>query len=179
MEPVFSPELWGDQLVDSHIWNPTGTGLPAGIVTELANSLTGDFTAIGWYNNLTTENLPCNIWDVGVALARFKEVGSSYVLEIDVVSSQVDFPVTWDGTTWECFFIIRDGLNLRIYEGTTLIGSTVLLGDLDLGTNVRCISTTCTVGELKVLPRVLTEADMSFYYNNVLNSKGDVVLPNF
>lgn len=180
MEFVFSPEIWVEDLIDPHIWEDTGTEVAAAIITEASSSIDGDYTAVGWYNNLTAGNLPCIMWDIGPVIFQFIDSGSTREIQYDnTFESTQTVSIDWDGTAWECFFIQRDGTTYRVYEGTTLVGTWVDNAAQDLGTEVRCISTTCTVFDLKIVPRVMTEADMAFYYNNVLNNKGDVVLPNF
>ena len=177
----FWPDLWEKDTIVSHTWFIDDSEPPGGYAltdTLVGGNLDGDFTIIGWYNNLLDADLPCILWDIGNLSIRIHS-GASRILRIDTDNNINSYFIDWNGTSWGCFIIVRELTTWRIYEGSTLLGTFEETPSQDFGNAVNCISKPIDAYDLRIIPRATTAEDLAFYFDNVSNFQGDAVLPNF
>jgi len=145
-----------------------------GVSDTLVADLDGDFTIMGWFNNMPT--LTAGLWNVGVLDI---DIVAGYVLEIDDgVNPVMQVNLGFSGTSWAHIAIIREGLTLRVYENKILLESFDLNSIENYGTACQCISTAQgSAFDMVILPRKL-DTEIEYYYDNVIRG-GDEVLPDF
>ncbi|GAG43161.1 unnamed protein product, partial [marine sediment metagenome] len=146
-----------------------------GASDTLPDSLDGDSTIMGWFNNMPT--LPITLWTIGTLNIQ---IIAGYILRItDGVNPAMEVALNdYSGTSWAHIAVVRDGLTIRAYENKVLIDSWDLDSIEDYGTACRCINVAeGSAFDFMVLPRSLN-AEIEYYYDNVLRG-GDEVLPDF
>lgn len=134
----------------------------------------GDFTIMGWFNNMPT--LPITLWTIGTLNIQ---ILAGYTLRVsDGINPGMEVALGFNGTEWAHIAVVRDGLVVRILENKALLASFDLDSIEDYGTACRLINVAQgSFFDAMVLPRALN-AEIEYYYDNVLRG-GDEVLPDF
>jgi hypothetical protein len=145
-----------------------------GASDTLPARLDGDYTIMGWFNNMPT--VPVTLWTIGDLRIR---ITPGYGLTIsDDSGPGRHASLGFNGTAWTHIAVVRDGLTLRAYENKVLLNSWDLDSIEDYGTACRLIAVAQgSFFDAMVLPRALN-AEITYYYDNVLRG-GDEVLPDF
>ena len=145
-----------------------------GISDTLPENLAGDFTLMGWFNNMPT--IPVGIWNIGTFAVSIE---AGYILEIDDgINPVINVALSYNGLKWAHITIVRSGLEIKVYENKILLGVFNLNTIEDYGVSCSCISIAQGSGfDVIVLPRSL-DSEIGYYYDNVLRGGGEV-LPDF
>lgn len=175
---LIETEVWGRDLIETHVW-ATGAGGIYAVVDTLPSALNGDFTLIGWYKDVQESDLPMRLWDIGAFQLELSGSVGSITVEVADSNGSDSAIVDWGLSSWANFIVIRSGTTITVkYNGEDVI-EYVSSPLEDYGTTVQAITDTCYVFDLKVLPRAITDDDVTYYRDNILNHGGDAVLPNF
>ena len=75
--------------------------------------------------------------------------------------------------------VTRTGDIIKMYVRGELVGQFTSSSVLNYGKIVYAIDKSCKCFDLKILPRAMSQEDILYYINNVLNNNGKEVLPTF
>lgn len=175
---LIETEVWVRDLIETHVWVAGAQGNYA-ISDTLPSSLDGDFTLIGWYKDVQESSLPMRVWDLGQFQLELSGSAGSITVEVQDSNGSDSAVIDWNLTDWLNLIVIRSGTTITVkHDGDDII--TYVSSPLeDYGTLLQAITDQCYVFDLKVLPRAISDDDVTYYRDNVLNHGGDAVLPNF
>lgn len=142
------------------------------VPTSSSLQLTGDFSICFWVNSKIPLNGDGNIHDVLVfrtgtnkLLFRIENAGGWDLLYNTTVGSFPPLSFTKYTDSWVCVCIVKTGVNLNIYENSTLVSSVSNFGNLSTG------DFTFTVGGFSAVQSFIGLVDELRIYNRVLNSQ--------
>ena len=159
----------------------SGGGGGGAINGEMNESLDGDFTLVGWYNSLSTAELPFVAWDIGSLAVTIEDNGGTHQLKInDGVNTPIAVDLTADGSAWFNIIIVRSGTSILVYEDNTLIHTETGWSVVDYSTLISAISSSVVeFFDLRVLNLALSVDDIDYYYDDVINNGGETTLPRW
>ena len=180
---------WPTLLPDGSIYAPDLAHIQGGylmaaggtVIGTLPESLGGDFTLIGWYNQINTSELPFICWDVGALSVAKVDNGGTHQLQIsDGTNPTINVDLTADGSSWFEVIVVRSGTSILVYEGKTLIHTATGWSVIDYGTALAAISGfNVQVYDLRVLNLALVAADIVYYYDDVIEKSGSETQPRW
>ena len=173
---LIQSEVWKLDLIETHVWLSVSESY--GVVTELTAGLDGDFTLIGWFTGIDYFEFPFKLWDIGSLEVRL-DYNSDYELVVTDANGSDSDVMAWDESGWNSLVIVRDGSDILVYFNSKLAFTYASGSVLDYGDQLRMLSATCSVFDLRVVPRAQSADDITYYYNNVIENQGDAVLPDF
>jgi hypothetical protein len=175
---ISGPDTFKSGLIEPHIWDDSSR---IGGVTD--DELDGDFTLIGWYKTFQTAVLPVRLWnlgtgfivdvidDTGVHKLRVKDGSSG-------ISPDIEQALTTTGVDWTCIIVRRKDTVLSIFEGKTKLSDTTI-SVVNYGAVIRAVNKAIKCADLRVLRLAATDADIVYYYDDVIEREGKETLPRW
>jgi len=102
---------------------------------------------------------------------------ASNVLQItDGINPQINVQLSGDISSWRNIVVVRNGLFIKVYENKVLMG-TYNLNTVENYQTQFTQKGSKSIFDTVVLPRAVSEDEITYYYDNVLKG-GDEVLPD-
>jgi PKD repeat protein len=170
--------------VTSRITGPDGLDLSAmsfaagssGLADTLPAAVDGDCTALVWYKDAPLASLPVTLWLIGAAFVTIQNVAGQRTLRLTYGVTVLDVPLNGNGLTWTLITIMREGLNLKVYENDSLLHTAAMPSVINLGLMVnQCGAGGYSIFEPCLLPRAVSQDALTYYVSDV-NRGGNEVL---
>lgn len=142
---------------------------------------TGDISVYMWINGTIPAAMPLQLFSCGILSLDLQLAGiDDYSLQVThngVLVGQVDLDYT--AADWAFLAVVRDGLNIKVYENKALIGTFPIASAPPIGnTAYVCNMARVSIFDICMVPRALTQDAIEYYFDNVLRG-GDEVLGIF
>lgn len=149
-----------------------------GLVDTLPAELTGDFSAYLWINNLVLGALPARLYAMHSLTVDILNVAGVYTLSVVHNGITYTSALDTDGSSWTLITLVRDGLNLKFYEGITLLNTFAIPSAVSQGTLMSlCDGSQISVFDVCVVPSVMSVDVIKYYHKDVLKGGEEVLQP--
>lgn len=157
------------------------SGEPFGFSDTLPEDLDGDFSLLSWISAVFRADLPLILWQCGNLMIYLADGGGKFQLAIsDGVNPAITQDLELSGLDWTLLSVVRDGMNLYIYENKTLKGVYGLNSIENYGALLEYGQMCpCSHADATVLPRKVSAEALEYYYDDVIDSEGEAVMPLF
>jgi PKD repeat protein len=154
---------------------------PFGLSDTLPDDLDDDFTLFSWIKDVLLADLPMVLWKCGNLTVNLANAAGVFRLSItDGVNPAIIQDLAMTGTVWTLLSIIRHGLFIYIFENKTLQSLSVLNSIENYGTDMKYgQSCACSHADMTALPREISDEAIEYYYDDVVDSEGEAVMPLF
>jgi hypothetical protein len=143
-----------------------------GIATTLADIVDGSLFV--WLGNMGTVG---NVWVFPQFTVSIVQIGTAFYVQIVGAGLTITQALNWNAVDWVHLGITIDSAYIRIYENgvqrSTAVrpaGLTVFGGALNAVQNMLV-----SAFDIKRIPRVVSTSAIAYYYDNVVNSGGNIL----
>jgi hypothetical protein len=154
---------------------------PFGLSDTLPEDLNGDFTLFSWIKDVLLADLPMVLWKCGNLTVNLANAAGTFRLSVtDGINPAIIIDLAMTGTAWTLLSIIRHGLFIYIFENKTMQSLSVLNSIVNHGASLE-YGRSCagSHADMTVLPREVSDEAIEYYYDDIIDSEGEAVMPLF
>lgn len=139
-----------------------------GLTYALPSDLTGDFTLMMWFTGGVSATL----------MSLSTGSGSMVISGGNLSFGGNGGAITWDGTAWGLFVVVREGYYMYLYQNDELLNTFLLGSIINYGGTVSIMSSqTGQIEDVRIYERSLGARMLDYYYRDVINNSGNSFLP--
>jgi PKD repeat protein len=161
------------RLYSAILFGTTDTGLR----DTAPEAITGSFAAYLWVNNMLLATLPTNLIVLDNMRVRIVNAAGIHLMEIVHGAQTFNVGITYRGLNWTLFTIVRVGLELRVYENTTLLDTLALTLATAQGTNVQMGDASMAIFDPCIVPGTISLEAIEYYHGDVIRGGRQVLRP--
>ena len=144
----------------------------------LTAALSGDFCAKTFVKATGLTVYPFTLMTIGILNIRIVEAGGVYSVQYDDGITTQSVQLAGSRTDWELIAVIRKDQDILVCQNKTFIGTFELLSLENYGTAFSAFSSSPSQAfDTIVLPRVVGQNALEYYYDQVLKNTEAVLQP--
>jgi PKD repeat protein len=144
----------------------------------MAQSVAGDFSVYFWINQIPLATLPRVLLAMNNLLVFLFGNAGAYAIAIVHDVNTFYSNLSFNGHDWSSITIVREGLNLMLYEGKALLNTFVIASAVNQGTEVFFApGGRVDIFDMCVVPRALSIDDITYYYDDIIRGGDEVLQP--
>ena len=148
------------------------------IYDVLPENVAGNFTMYMWINNVIPAAMPIQIFALQNLSVDIQNMAGAYELQVNHNGQLFNEAIEFNGTAWALITIIRDGLQIKMYENKNYLGTHAILNAVGQGNGAWVGNGALVyVFDPCLVPRAVTLEAIEYYYDDVIRGGNEVLQP--